>query len=484
DAAQLAYDRPVPVNAGNGEDVDYPFVARYSKGLPHDGLGVVLPTAHEALLAALTSGDPARFEAIPLGGVRPLTNPQAGKAFDLEGPDCHALAMRPAPRIDSPEHSAEMAELYWMALLRDVSFTDFGSNPGVAAAASDLSRLSDFRAPKQRGKVTAKTVFRGNTIGDRIGPFVSQFLLKDIPYGSLLISQRQETTVPGSDYLTGYQDWLSVQNGSLPRPPRLDSTRRYIRNMRDLTHYVHVDALYEAYLNACLMLLAMNAPVDPGNPYVRSRNQQGFGTFGGPHVLSLVTEVATRALKAVWFQKWYIHRRLRPEEFGGRVHNHLRGAASYPINPEVLNSAAVQATNTRQGSYLLSTAFPEGAPTHPAYGSGHATVAGACVTILKAWFDETFVLPSPVVANRDGTALVPYGGSDAGQMTVGGELNKVAANIAGGRNMAGIHWRSDYWEGVRLGEQVAVGVLQEQKATYNEAHSFSFTGFDGNQVTI
>jgi hypothetical protein len=94
----------------------------------------------------------------------------------------------------------------------------------------------------------------------------------------------------------------------------------------------------------------------------RSRNQVGFGTYGAPHILSLVTEVATRALKAIWYQKWFVHRRLRSE------------------------------------------AFPEGSPTHPAYGSAHATVAGACVTVLKEWFDESFVLADPVLA-RTGRAV-------------------------------------------------------------------------------
>jgi hypothetical protein len=68
----------------------------------------------------------------------------------------------------------------------------------------------------------------------------------------------------------------------------------------------------------------------------------------------------------------------------------------------------------------------------PSYQSGHSTVAGACVTILKAWFNETYVLPDPVVPNVDGTALVPYAGSDRGRITVGGELNKLTANIGAG----------------------------------------------------
>ena len=108
-------------------------------------------------------------------------------------------------------------------------------------------------------------------------------------------------------------------------------------------------------------------------------------------------------------------------------------------------------------------AFPEGSPTHPAYGAGHATVAGACVTILKAWFDENAPVANPVVASDDGEALVPYTGGDAGRLTVGGELNKVAANIAIGRNMAGVHWRSDYFDSIRLGERVAICILEPAK---------------------
>jgi hypothetical protein len=104
--------------------------------------------------------------------------------------------------------------------------------------------------------------------------------------------------------------------------------------------------------------------------------------------------------------------------------------------------------HTKNGSSLLPMAFPEGSPTHPAYGAGHATVAGACVTMLKAFFDGSFVLPSPMVPTPNGTGLVPYTGHD---LTVANELNKVAANVAIGRNGAGVHWRSDYASSLHLG---------------------------------
>jgi hypothetical protein len=353
----------------------------------------------------------------------------------------------------------------------------------VAEAAEDLSRFSDFRGPKEGGRVTPATLFRGAAAGDLAGPYVSQFLLRDIPYGVQTISQRQQTVRPG-DYLTDYGSWLRVQNGGAAGPDAVDPRRRYIRNARDLAHYVHLDALYQAYLNACLILLGLGVPLDSGNPYEQSRTQIGFGTYGGPHILSLVTEVATRALKCVWYQKWFVHRRLRPEEFGGRVHNRATGASDDPIHPDLLRSAALDRTFAKHGSFLLPQAYPEGSPTHPSYGSGHATVAGACVTILKAWFEESFVLPDPVQANEDGSALVPYAGRDAGALTVAGELDKVASNIATARNMAGIHWRTDFKESLKLGEAVALGVLEEQKATYNEGGGFTLTRFDGTTVTV
>jgi len=130
----------------------------------------------------------------------------------------------------------------------------------------------------------------------------------------------------------------------------------------------------------------------------------------------------------------------------------------------------------------LPMAFPEGSPTHPAYGAGHATVAAACVTILKAFFDESFVIPDPVEASADGLGLVPYNGP---ALTVGGELNKLASNVAIGRNLAGVHWRSDATESLKLGEEIAIGYLREERECFNEDFDgFSLTGLDGTMITV
>lgn len=188
----------------------------------------------------------------------------------------------------------------------------------------------------------------------------------------------------------------------------------------------------------------------------------------------------------MWFQKWFVHRRLRPEAFGGLVHWTKTGAADYPLNRDILSSTALQRVFDLYSTYLLPQAYPEGSPQHPSYGQGHGAVAGACVTMLKAFFNtDDIVLPKPVVASEDGLTLLPYAGSDAGQMTLTGELHKLAGNIANARNFAGIHYRSDYQEAVLLGEAVAISILRDSKRCCNESFAgFTFTKFDGSRVTV
>ena len=298
--------------------------------------------------------------------------------------------------------------------------------------------------------------------------------------------------LPGFDYMTDFNNWLAVQRGFNQPANIFDSTRRYMRNGRDIGQWVHIDVLFQAYFHGFLILAGANAPFDEGNPYNNNPSQAGFGTFGGPHIATLLCEVSTRALKAVWYQKWYVHRRLRPEVHAARVDRTLYHGAGYPVHPEILTSLS---TGSRLGGYLpagnalLPMAFPEGSPTHPAYGAGHATVAGACVTILKAWFEESTKLVdiglAPVQPSDNGLTLDPYTGADAGALTVGGELNKLAANVGLGRNTAGVHWRSDATESIKLGEQLAIGILRDQKACYNESFAgFHLTKFDGTQITV
>ena len=480
-----------PANAD--EDLYPNKIGSYSKGLPHSNDGTVVLSAYAALLKALNSGSNVDFNVIPLGGDRKLTNPQSGLAFDMEGADSQALLQPPAPAFASREQAAEISENYWMALLRDMPYAEYASSSLAGAAAADLTLYgSDFKGLKSGGAVIPSTLFRGLTPGDKNGPYLSQFFYQTCRFGANELSQKITTAMPGIDYVTTFASWLAVQRGFNQAPPALDPVPRYMRNGRDLGQWVHIDVLFQAYFQAFLVLAGAGAPFDDGNPYVNNPTQDGFGTFGGPHIAASLCEVATRALKAVWFQKWYVHRRLRPEVHAARVDRTLYHGAGYPVHADILNSLS---TVSRLGGYmpagnaLLPMAFPEGSPTHPAYGAGHATVAGACVTILKAWFKESTKLGdiglTPMEPTDDGSALVTYTGADAGDLTVGGELNKIASNVAIGRNTAGVHWRSDGTESLKLGEQMAISILRDQRACYNEVfNGFSLTKFDGTQVTV
>ena len=143
----------------------------------------------------------------------------------------------------------------------------------------------------------------------------------------------------------------------------------------------------------------------------------------------------------------------------------------------------------RYGSYLLSQAFPEGSPTHPAYPTGHGTVAGACITVLKFFLncDQPFAaLAAPVLeAAPDGLSLMPYTNPDKSGMTINGELHKLAHNISFGHGIhAGIHWRSDTDQSILLGEEVALRYLQDQAYGYNEKIGVKLRKLDGSEHTI
>jgi hypothetical protein len=489
-AAKLQDRLPDSSPATNGDEAAHPgWIACYSKGLPHDSLGNVDAAAYSLLLRALRTGEPRDFESIPLGGFVKLANPQGGLAFNLIGPDPARLAAPPPPRFASAEQAAELVELYWQALLRDVAFADYDAHPLARRAAEDLSRLPDFKGPRAEGaegrkgsRVTPGTLFRGTGSGNLAGPYVSQFLYKDLFLPPMWVPQRVRTTVAGVDYLTSRGDWLACQNGAIAGVNRFDDHPRHIRNGRDLGEFVHRDFSFQAALDACLVLLKIGAPSNGGNPYKHSRTQSGFATFGPPYLFYVLAVVTQVALTTSWYQKWCVHRRLRPEEYAGRVEVARSGGARYPIPAEVAASAAFAETVDRHASALLPAAYPEGCPTHPSYPAAHAVIAGAGVTVLKAFFDASYLLPNPVVPTPDGLALQPWSGPP---LTVGGELDKLAWNIGIGRDFAGIHWRSDVEAGLELGERGAMDVLRELRLTGNELFSgWSLRLLDGQRVTL
>ena len=495
---------PVPPHTTNGDEERYPDKSgTYTKDILQDGIGLVNLNAYQTFKRALNSGRDADFENIIIGGTRTLNGPQGGLAFALEGSDGvqfgnapspanqeNGIVVAPAPAVASEAYGTELVELYWASLLRDVAFTDYASNEIAAQAADELSGMPTYAGPRDNnGLVTPNLLFRGPYPGDTVGPYISQFYLIPTFLGAQGINQQMLTYASGLDYMTDPTTFQQVQNGiDTGLRNQLDPQPRYVHDGRGLGAYTHVDVLYQAYFTAYMVLGTIGAPVNPGNPYVGSRTQNGFGTFGGPDFAAAITAVAGLAINNVWYQKWYIHLRHRPESGGAILRQILTGnggTIDATLNDNVLNSLAVQSSFNRYGDYFLSQAFPEGSPTHPAYPTGHGTVAGACITVLKFFFDGDFVVPNPVVPSSDGLSLLPYTGGDAGQITVNGELNKLANNVSFGHGIhSGIHWRSDTDSSIRLGEALAISVLQDRALTYNEKFTVSLTKIDGTIATI
>ena len=353
---------PAATNVNNGDQGRYADKGgTYTKALPHDSFGRVNLDAFATFTTALASGRFSDFERITMGGTRTLNGPQSGLAFDLEALDNVQFGqpqVPPAPPIASDQSATELLEHYWASLLRDVAFTDYGSSGLAIEAASELGVQPTYRGPRNAsGQVTPDLLFRGAFAGETLGPTSHSFLSCQPCLGTQPMSQQMATYLPNIDYGTDFATWLDIQNGvDTGLRNQLDPQLRYRRNGRDLAAFTHVDVLYQAYFTAFLVLAGINAnppgsftaggaPHNPGNPYVNSTTENGFGTFGGPDFAATIAAVATKALNTVWYQKWFVHLRPRPEATGGIVHLIKSGQGNNTdvrLSNVILNSQGLQ----------------------------------------------------------------------------------------------------------------------------------------------
>jgi hypothetical protein len=113
---------------------------------------------------------------------------------------------------------------------------------------------------------------------------------------------------------------------------------------------------------------------------------------------------------------------------------------SYGWKAELAATLSLRSTQLG-GTTLLKTDIP-----------GQFMLVGSANLWPLSHFDGNFVIPNPMVPTSDGLSLLPYTGSDAGQLTVNGELNKLGHNVTFGHGIhAGIHWRSDSDTALLLG---------------------------------
>lgn len=478
----------------------------YSKGVAHDATTLVGDKFEiQKIQLAVESGSQADFDAINLAGTRKQASPQGSLSSELSGGDPEGITMDPPPALNSRQAAAEMAEVYLKNIMRDKPFIEYedGSQEITEALAILNAFGNDFKGPKDTGMVTAKTLFRGNSARCLIGAYVSQLYLNTIGVGNF--TYEPVGTRDDGVYGNTEANYLSIQNGNIPVQQMKDNTLRYMYNGRQLGSTVHIDLVFQHFYEAAAVLLNRTAPV--ANVVVGDQINVGpkEGNFLGGPVLTttMIAEVSRHALRAAWVQKWRKHLRLRPEAMAGRVV--AEEAGNLPVgtvHEDLFNlptpmSSVVQKVKDFNADPMLGNGdnaaflplqYAEGSPTHPAYPAGHATIAGACATILKImvsdgnWVSTTGL--AEIQARADGLETVPYDDiNDAGMTTIHGEIDKLAHNVALGRDFAGVHYRSD--SELALGEKVAIQYYKDQKALFNEeVDTVEFVGFAGQTITV
>lgn len=462
----------------------------YGKGLPKQNeYGELDPEAHESLEAAFEAGTNDAFAAVPLGGDKPLANPQAALSFNSVGADPHTVPIRGHPEMGSPEAAAEMVEMYWAALLRDVPFVAYGDSEAASRAHEELTGLSGYAGPDDGGP--AMSLFRDGLPGCTTGPYLSQFWLADVDYGAVPTDLRVAGYRPGEAFMTDFEQWRAVQRGEtdpIPTATERDE-RRWITTGRDLATFVEFNLAYHPFLHAAIALESGYGEGgrdfhDPANPQAGMAAQNTFIDYGTITTITAVAEVTRLVQRANWYHKWLAYRRARPEEYGGRVHVHESDMdRRYEfLREDLLDSRALARSRKRHDSWLLPMAYPQGAPTHPSYPAGHAGIAGACGTVLKALFDETATLPVAYDVTTDGDRVV----REDYTPTVGEEVNKLVSNHEFGRLFAGLHYRSDGIDGYLLGEALAVTYVQDllREFAADPDGPVTFTSYTGESVAV
>lgn len=437
----IQYISPHPINH---------FLNIFTKCLKHDNSGIVDKNQCIIYLEGLHSRNINIINNINYPGTRRFIDIPSSWCNDIIGRCNNTYHLPSIPPMTSTLFEFEMTELYCMALCRDIPFNCYTSNDIIHHCCNYLNYMN-FK------KVNPYNIFQLYE-SPYAGPYISQFLYHDIINGDKKFEQKYYTYIE-QDYMTTIQETIHIQNGhppSTPSPPK-NIYPRYIINGRDLATYVHKDEPFEAYYNASLILTNIIGIRFPSNMFVN---------LGKADLHSMLFYAGRLALLAGWYYKWNLLI-IRPEKLALEIE--LRNIYTNIRKCGILNHFK---------NKLLPQCYPEGSPTHPSFPSGHACIAGACITILKFFFDCSKTIKT-FTPNFDGSSL-HYTNESSSIQT---ELDKLAYNISLGRSWAGIHYRVDSI-GIQLGEHVAIDALKNFKKRYNINTNIPITLTNCKTITI
>jgi hypothetical protein len=434
------------------------------------------------------------------------------------------LQLPAAPHMGPAELAAELAELYALSLVRDLPFAlmqdphctiwiDGTTRFTLHELLCELRSLSWFddqalpvpgpietvlcsrtvcgEADHRRGlrlngdgQLTLRTLFRG--VVARRGPEMrlSAFHRADPDARTdLEFSEAPDATAPMSRWL----DWIERCSGaSLTLPDEPEMAPPGVDTPRALVERIHQSHPCRTYFNAVLRLLARGAEFDPG-----LRPLAGEAPLAPQGILSMMAEAADLAFSSAMRMQGRADRLSRPGVFAARITSLLRTDEMPAQENGTLRAAAeelshkapnllhwidrynrVHGRDGLDGQTLLLPAMRGAVPQHRADYVAQAMIAGALSTLLKALFDS-----------RRHARLRMVGADKCG-VDICSEADRLAADVALARSVAGGYFQAENHQDLRLGEALACQVLRSRLEAQGRSLSLGFTDFDGRAVTL
>ncbi|SDG48820.1 bromoperoxidase [Alloyangia pacifica] len=432
------------------------------------------------------------------------------------------LMLPPPPDMGPSELAAEIAELYALALIRDVPFAAlkdphhavwvdgstrftlhellcemrslawYDTRGGILSAQTVSDAALQRRAQRLNGEgqLTLNGLFRGVVPGQAAkGPLsLYHWIDRSAPEQREIAGAAPDAEAP----MSAWVEWVARQSGAVLAMPTataddlspLATPRQLVARLQD-SHPCRI------HYNAALMLLARGTAFDPG---------LGAGLWPegeddpvtAQRVLALMTEAADRAFEAVMRRQARADRLSPPAVTAARLGGLLARSELRAEGGEQLREVADelqtyapnllhwitrlnrQSPNGLRGAmrYLLPDMSPDEIPPQPSDCALQVVVAGALSTLFKALFDTR---PAP----RLRMATDPEPGVD-----IGAEADRLAADIALSRTLSGAQLPAETHQNLRIGEALALQVLQGWMLTLGHGVSMDLVDFDGGALRL
>lgn len=421
------------------------------------------------------------------------------------------LQLPPPPQMAAPELAAELAELYALALIRDVPFsalrdphcviwvdgrTRFTLHELLCEIRSlswfdrrcegALAPESEARRAQRLGRDGQLTLGRLFGAGDGPGTSLSLFHWVDRSAPDL-----QDTSGAAPDAeapMSAWVDWVARQSGAALALPTAEAEELSpLDTPRQLVERLQAAHPCRVFYNAALMLIARGTAFDPGLDC-----GAGEDPVSAQRLLALMSEAAERAFEAVMRHQSRADRPSPPAVTAARVGGLLARDDLRPGKGDPLRGAAeelrtyapnllhwIELANRqgqRQPRRSLAHMLPEmtagGVPPQAADSALQVVIAGALSTLFKALFDTR---PAP----RLRMATDPEPGIDIGR-----EVERLARDIARAPVIFGAQFPAETHQNLRIGEALALQVLQGWVRGLPQGVSMEMTDFDGHALRL